>query len=297
MRIQLQAAALTDKGQARDSNEDTVFQKVVVAPGEDSLGLFIVADGIGGRLAGAVASYWAVETIKDSLADLFSLRDPRDTAQFTRDELSDAMAAVRDNQGTGQPENGELFDSPAVSWTDRAYLVDRVKAAVNRANSVVRQYASAKLEKAGDAGTTVSMAVVHGSLAIIANVGDSRTYLLRDGELRQITKDHSVVQRMIDQGAAQPDELYTHPNRNLIYRSLGADDSIKVDIFSPTLLPGDFLLLCTDGLWEMTKDPTKMAEIICEETSVEVACHRLVAAANAAGGKDNIGVVLVRVYE
>lgn len=297
MPIQLQAAALTDKGQARDANEDTVFQKVVVAPGEDSLGLFIVADGIGGRLAGAVASYWAVETIKDSLADLFSLRDPRDTAQFTRDELSDAMAAVRDNQGTGQPEKDELFDSYAVSWTDRAYLVDRVKAAVNRANSVVRQYASAKLEKAGDAGTTVSMAVVHGSLAIIANVGDSRTYLLRDGELRQITKDHSVVQRMIDQGAAQPDELYTHPNRNLIYRSLGADDSVKVDIFSPTLLPGDFLLLCTDGLWEMTKDPTKMAEIICESTSVEVACHRLVTAANAAGGKDNIGVVLARVYE
>jgi serine/threonine protein phosphatase PrpC len=297
MPIKLQAAALTDQGQARDANEDTVFQKVVTMPGEDSLGLFIVADGIGGRLAGSVASYWAVESIKASLADLFSLRDPRDTAQFSQEELREAIASVRDPRETGRFQKEELFNSQVINWTDRAYLTDRVNAAVNRANGVVRQYASEKLEKAGDTGTTVSMAVVHGALAIIANVGDSRTYLLRDGALRQITIDHSAIQRLIDAGQAEPDELYTHPSRHLIYRSLGADDSVKVDIFAPVVAPGDFLLLCTDGLWEMVQRPSEMATIISQSPSVETACQRLVAAANAAGGEDNISVVLVRVFE
>jgi protein phosphatase len=297
MPIQLKAAALSDKGRTRDVNEDTVFQKVVSTPDEDSRGLLIAADGIGGRLAGAVASYWAVETIKDSLADLFSLRDPRDTAQFSRKEILDAVASVRNNHDTGRFDKVEIASAEMPSRADQAYLTDRVRAAVNRANGVIRQYASAKLEKAGDAGTTIAMAVVQGPIAVIANVGDSRVYRLRNGEMRQITKDHSVVQRMVDAGMAQPEQVYTHPSRNLIYRSLGADDSVKVDIFAPTIAPGDYLLLCTDGLWEMVQSPVKIAEIVFHATSLDAACTSLVQAANAAGGEDNIGVVLAQAYE
>lgn len=297
MSLQLKAAALSDKGRTRDVNEDTVYQTVASVPGEDSMGLLIVADGIGGRLEGAVASYWAVETIKDSLADLFSLRDPRDTAQFSRKEILDAVASVRNSHDTGRFDKEEIVSAEIPSRADHAYLTDRVKAAVNRANGAVRQYASARLGKAGDAGTTISMAVVQGSMVVIANVGDSRTYRLRNGEMRQITKDHSVIQRMVDAGMAQPEQVYTHPSRNLIYRSLGADNSVKIDIFAPAIAPGDYLLLCTDGLWEMVQSPGEIADIIYRATSVDAACTSLVEAANAAGGEDNIGVVVAHAYE
>ena len=275
MPIQLKAAALADRGRQRDINEDTVYQKVVAASDEDAMGLFIVADGVGGHLAGEVASCWAVETIKDGLADLFAPRDPRATVRLSPTELTDPQATVT---------------------ADRENLAYRVEAAVRRANDVVRQYARQRPEEAGDAGTTLSMALVKGVQAFVANVGDSRTYLLHDGELHQITTDHSLIQRLVDAGQVRPDEIYTHPQRSLIYRSLGAKDSVKVDIFQFTLSAGDRLLLCSDGLWEMVHSPVTIASIIQESPSVEAACQRLVAAANEAGGEDNIGIVVVEVH-
>lgn len=106
-----------------------------------------------------------------------------------------------------------------------------------------------------------------------------------------------MVQRMIDEGQLQADALYTHPERHVIYRSLGARDTVEPDVFPLTLESGDYLLLCTDGLWEMLPDVSRIASIVAAEASVQTACERLVAAANAAGGQDNIGVVLARLSE
>jgi len=276
MPIQLHAAALTDRGRQRTINEDTVYQRVISASDEDATGLFIAADGVGGQLAGEIASYWAVETIKDSLTDLFVPRDPRDTLRLRREEL---------------------VNPDATKLLDRNNLAFRIEATVQRANRAVRD-ASASRERPGEAGksgTTLSMALVQGKRAVIANVGDSRTYLLRGGQLRQITKDHSLIQRLIDAGQAQDKERYTHPQRNLIYRSLGAKEEVEVDIFPLTLKSGDYLLLCTDGLWEMVRDPATIVAILQGACPMDEACGKLVAAANEAGGEDNIGVVAVRV--
>lgn len=276
MPIQLETAGLTDRGHIREINEDTVFYKVVSSTEKDAVGLFIVADGVGGQTAGEAASYWAVESIKISLSDLIDHPDPLATGRFSRDALLGLQAP------------GDL---------DPDDLQDRVLAAVQAANTAVRDFARQKLDQAGDAGTTISMALINGSQALIANVGDSRTYLLRDDQLRQITKDHSLIQRLIESGYVSDDNRFTHPYRNLIFRSLGANDSIEVDIFPLSLSPGDMLLLCTDGLWEMLHNEAEIIAIIRDSPSMQAACQQLVSAANAAGGEDNIGVVLVRVYE
>ena len=274
MPIQLHAAALTDKGRERDTNEDSVYHKVVSASDEDAMGLFIVADGVGGQLAGEIASYWAIEAVKDSLSDLFAPRDPRSTLWLGPDEVTDPQATTR---------------------LDRDSLAYRGEAAVQRANAVVRDYARRRPQDAGEAGATISMALVQGARAVVANAGDSRVYLLHQGRLRQVTTDHSLIQRLIETGQAREEDRYTHPQRSLIYRSLGAKDDLEVDLFTLTLAAGDVLLLCTDGLWEMVRDEREIAAVLQQERTPEGACQRLVAAANRAGGEDNIGVVVVRV--
>jgi protein phosphatase len=142
-------------------------------------------------------------------------------------------------------------------------------------------------------GTTLTMALIAGDRAVIGNVGDSRTYIYRDGALRRVSKDHSLVMRLVDIGQITEDDIYTHPQRNAVLRSLGDKPELEVDLFSERLRPGDALFLCCDGQWEMTRDP-HMAEIITQHDDPQAACDALITAANAAGGEDNITSVLVR---
>jgi protein phosphatase len=146
-------------------------------------------------------------------------------------------------------------------------------------------------------GATVTTALVVEGQAFIANVGDSRTYLVRDGQIERVTRDHSLVERLVEMEQITPDEVYDHPSRNLIYRSLGAGHAdVDVDIFIERLQAGDTLLLCCDGLWEMIRDP-ELLRIITETADVEKACEQLIATANANGGEDNITAVLMRCVE
>ncbi len=147
-----------------------------------------------------------------------------------------------------------------------------------------------------DMGTTMAVALVIGNMAYIANVGDSRVYLYRENEgLEQITRDHSSVARLVEAGAITPDEVYSHPKRNEIYRSLGHQSTVKVDTFSVPLQVGDVLLLCSDGLWEMVRDVS--IEGIIESTLPDLAqtCDQLRHAALNGGGKDNISMIAASV--
>jgi serine/threonine protein phosphatase PrpC len=144
-------------------------------------------------------------------------------------------------------------------------------------------------------GTTMTAALVVGSTAHIANVGDSRTYLYRQGELSQLTRDHSVVARLVEEKVITRDDIYTHPRRNEIYRCLGAHASVQVDSFTLSLQPGDSLLLCSDGLWEMVRDPEIRHILNYAAHQPSLASALLIQAALDAGGQDNVSVILVHV--
>lgn len=274
--MNLTAVALTDKGKVRDINEDRAWQQVFSPSEGDPLGLMIVSDGMGGHLGGEVASHWTVETIRHELADLFCSANSRDTVRLSEDDIQNAVQGV---QSTRQ--------LPA-QWIEK-----RARDAVMHANQVVRQVAQNKPEEAADAGATLTLAVVKGNLAIIANVGDSRTYLIRGNKMKQITSDHSVVATLVASGQIKPEDVYTHPQRNIIFRSLGQKENVEVDVFQEELIEGDVLLLCSDGLWEMIREP-QILKIIQSTPKLELAAKKCIAAANKAGGTDNISVVLGR---
>ncbi len=145
-----------------------------------------------------------------------------------------------------------------------------------------------------DMGSTITAAILVGSLLTIANVGDSRTYLYRESTgLKQVTHDHSMVARMVEKGIISADEVYTHPQRNQIYRCLGETASVLIDTFSLPYKSGDTLLLCSDGLWEMVRD-TRIQDILRGTLpDAPMTTQELVQAALEGGGKDNISAIVV----
>jgi serine/threonine protein phosphatase PrpC len=147
-------------------------------------------------------------------------------------------------------------------------------------------------------GTTMVAALVMGMAAYIVNVGDSRAYLYRKSAgLSQITQDHSIVARLVEEKAIQPEEIYTHPRRNEIYRCLGERASVHVDSFTAPLQVGDSLLLCSDGLWEMVRDPDIQELLAGADAHPLQTSDRLIQAALDGGGKDNVSVIVVNVAQ
>jgi serine/threonine protein phosphatase PrpC len=275
-----EVAAWSDVGRSREINEDRVFFQILASSDADPVAMCIVADGMGGHLAGEVASHWAVETLKRELADLFEPTDPRQTMQLSGSELKALLEEAR----------GSLSPSDVV-------LVRKLRTAIENANAAVRQYTLHRPQEAMGAGSTLAMSLVKGKRAFVANVGDSRTYLLRQGRLVQLTKDHSVVAELIAAGHLTAEEAYAHPQAGLITRCLGYLDRVEVDIEVYSLRSGDCLLLCTDGLWETLREPALMARIIESAPSLDIAARRLTEAANHAGGHDNITVAMLRIVE
>lgn len=176
---------------------------------------------------------------------------------------------------------------------DDTFLVDTLTDCVHHANSVIHDY---REEHGVDLGTTITAALLVESTAYIVNVGDSRTYIFRQhGGLAQITRDHSLVARLVSAGAIAAEDAYTHPDRNKIYRGLGEKDSVQVDWFIEPLRAGDYLLLCSDGLWEMVRDHE--IEKILKRCLPDVAqaSEALVKAALHRGGSDNVSVIVAPV--
>src|SRR5207245_5616937 len=125
--------------------------------------------------------------------------------------------------------------------------------------------------------------------AYILNVGDSRTYMVRAGQIYQLTTDHSLVGQLVAGGLIQPDDIYTHPQRSQIFRSLGDKPNVQVDIFKQQLHPGDILLSCSDGLWEMVRNP-QIESIINHATDPDTACAEFNEAANATGSNEHCSI-------
>lgn len=219
-----------------------------------------------------------------------------------RDHNEDAVLAepplfvVAD--GLGGHEAGEVASALAVeTLRDHAPRRPDPKAlarAVRAANREVIRAAREGIGKQG-MGTTLTAAIVEGTRIAIAHVGDSRAYLLRDGTIRQLTEDHSMVADMVRRGTITEEESRYHPNRSVITRALGTDPNMVADTYEVEAEPGDILLLASDGLTGMVEDPDIAAIVARTEDDLTQAARSLADAANAAGGHDNISAVLVRI--
>ena len=163
--------------------------------------------------------------------------------------------------------------------------------AIRDGNMAVEQKAESEEELHG-MGTTVVAATILGGELYIANVGDSRAYLIREG-IHQITEDHSLVEAMVQSGDIERKDARSHPNKNVITRAIGTSASVQADFFEISLLEGDTLLLCTDGLTNMVEDE-EICRIIKNSSGLEQAGKELIRTANANGGRDNIGLILVQ---
>lgn len=144
-----------------------------------------------------------------------------------------------------------------------------------------------------EGGTTLTCAMIIGEQLVLSHVGDSRAYIITTDSFEQVTRDHSLVQRLQELGQLSPAEAAVHPQRNVLYRAVGQGEGLEVDVDSRRLAPGTMLLLCSDGLWGLVPDD-KLIEIVRTAPSLQAACENMVTAANAAGGPDNITAVLVR---
>lgn len=169
---------------------------------------------------------------------------------------------------------------------DRMPLADVLRVAVQDANDAVN-------EQIPEGGTTMTATVILGDLAYVAHVGDSRAYLITDEGMEQITRDHSLVQRLIELDQLTVEEAAEHPQRNVLYRAIGQSENLDVDVITRRLPPRGRLLLCTDGLWNMVPEAT-IEDVVRRHSDPQRACHELVEMANDRGGPDNISVIIVQ---
>lgn len=211
-----------------------------------------------------------------------------------RDLLAPPLIAVADGMGGhlgGGTAAGMAVD--ALRDVGRATDPTALLAALKEANRAIARAASDDPGLAG-MGTTATAALLEDGILYLVHVGDSRAYLIRDGRMIQVTEDHSVVAEMVRRGALSADAAETHPARHVITRALGVDADIDIDALRVDLEPGDVVLLCTDGLSGPVGDDD-MLRVVESAPSLQDAAARLVESANAAGGPDNVTVVLARV--
>ncbi len=285
MHLKLTAADKTDVGKQRDQNEDCAYKRIESSEKGDQ-GLFIVADGMGGYKAGEVASKLTIETVSKSLDSLFRPLPEQPTIKLEPSALG---------QSAQTPPAEALNKTRKLSETSIVTAIeDQLSNAIQQANKAILRYGEQQASARG-LGSTVTAVLIQGDQAYIANVGDSRTYLLRNNRLTALTKDHSLVARLVEARQIAPEDIYTHPQRNLIYRSLGAGrKNVEVDIFHETIQPGDTFLLCSDGLWEMIR-ATSLLNTLNGQGSLQEICDKLINLANENGGEDNITAVVIHV--
>lgn len=255
--LRIQAAGLSDRGLKRSHNEDSLS----VVP---DLGLFIVADGMGGHSAGEVASRQAIETIVEFLRRCMQEED------FTW--------PIAANPNLSEHEN-------------------RIVTSVRLANRDVHRLAEDNSEYHG-MGTTIVGALLdpHARTLSVAHVGDSRCYRMRAGRLELLTRDHSWINEQLERGIITAEEARNHRWKNVITRALGHKSDVEVDVHTFELEPNDVYLLCSDGLSGMI-DEGQLERLLLSSVDMEECTQELIRAANEAGGQDNISLVILRVLD
>jgi len=235
--------------------------------------------------------------IRDHNEDFVACREPTDAIEVARNGWLYIVA-----DGVGGADAGEVASKYATERTIHNYLIDDITAdwgnrlytAMQTANTELRQLV---LEQASTTGnrmaTTMVAAVLHGDIATIANVGDSRGYHWKNGQFKQITKDHSLVARLVEEGAISEAEAENHPRKNVILHSLGSEASPRIDLFDVKLMEGEQLVLCSDGLTRHVADD-EIAKIIGDRPPDE-ASEMLIQLANDRGGEDNISVIVMQI--
>ena len=225
--------------------------------------------------------------------DVGRVRDGTEDAYLVDDGRG--LIAVAD--GMGGHRAGEVASATALEALRAAITSGRpLRESIEDANEAVFTKSRTDTDLRGMGTTLTAGTLVAGDTLLIGHVGDSRAYLLHDGELRQVTDDHSLVEELVREGRLTADEAAVHPQRSIITRALGVDASVEVDVYPVALVPGDRLLLCSDGLTGMVQ-PDDIAAALRRESDPTRAATQLVDAANAAGGEDNITVVVVAVTD
>lgn len=237
----MKVVSLTDIGRHRKRNEDSVRSGVT-----EKFAYAIVADGMGGHLAGEVASSIAVELLEE---------------EFLKIDLK------ADN------------------------IVNKIKGAYIDANSKIYEYAENNSKVLG-MGTTAVSAIIEDGILIVANVGDSRAYMIGKRDITQVSKDHSYVQQLVDSKTITKEQAMNHPKRNYITRAMGTEEGIITDVFIKEY-NGETVLLCSDGLCGLVTDK-EIFDIVKSTDDLEKTAELLVNTANEKGGTDNITVALIK---
>lgn len=244
-------SCLSDIGRIRKNNEDYCKGEIVYI-NEEPIGIFALADGMGGHNKGEVASEMAVENIIECI-------------------------------------KSSILDSSSIKID---YIDDIIKQAYNNVNNIIYTKSNDDDSYLG-MGTTLAVAIVYRDNVCIANVGDSRVYLIQEDNINKITIDHSIVEELIRAEIITEEEAKTHPRRNQITRAMGTDPMVIVDIFKEKLQKDDKLLLCSDGLSGFVDDD-KILDILKSDEDINVLSQRLINTANKSCGKDNITVILIQ---
>jgi protein phosphatase len=255
MKSKLRAVGLTDTGRIREHNEDAIAW-------DAEIGLFVLADGMGGYNAGEVASGIAVKTIVNLVREAYAMQ--------------------------------ELAGADKTSGLSRPGII--LRDAIARANKIIHQTSKTQ-EKCEGMGTTVVAALLYDNRAIVAHVGDSRMYRLRTDRFEQVTMDHSLLQELVDRGFYTPEEAQRVTNKNYVTRALGVEPTVEVEVHEYPVHRGEWLVFCSDGLTDMVEDEDIHLTISTFGANLDTVAKQLVQLANDNGGRDNISVILTQVTE
>lgn len=241
----MQLVGLTNRGRERARNEDNYYLEA-----DSNTALLVVADGMGGHLAGNVASSLAVSSAKQAWTDL-------------------------DRTILLTPETARLVLLDLILSTNQLILDEAEKSSAKRGM-----------------GTTFTSGLLRDNHLTIAHIGDSRAYLVYEDNIKQLTKDHTLVEHLIETGQIKPDEANNHPQRHVLTRALGIDPDPEIDISELVLEAGSALLFCTDGLTNLVTDEEILA-LLQEAPDLQSGAESLISLANSKGGHDNITVLII----
>jgi protein phosphatase len=251
--LRIEASGRTDTGLKREGNEDAFFSA-------EDLGLYIVADGMGGHRAGEVASRIAVETIRESYKKWAKEKTPEE----------------------------DIFGVPDASLSPMGNFV---RSSIRLANRIIFELATDHKEYEG-MGTTVVVLLISPDLVIAANVGDSRLYLVRDGNIERLSKDHTIVSEQIELGIMTEEDAVSSPMKHILTRTLGSSKDVDAEVFEIEPSARDRFVLCTDGITDLIKDE-EILSMTEEEESPESLCHQFIDTVLNRGAHDNATVISV----